>query len=269
MSAPVTVRISNVGKRFARVHEKPMLLRDSLLLFSNRKEKVDDLWAVKNVSFDLRAGETIGIIGRNGSGKSTLLSLVAGTTFPSEGTVSTRGRISTLLSLGAGFHPDMTGEENIITSAGLHGISITEARRRLPDIVKFAELEDVIDTQLRFYSSGMQARLGFSIAIHVSPDILVVDEVFSVGDIAFSEKCINFVRNMMVSGATVVFASQSPVFLIDFCSRAIWLEEGRIKMMGPSYDVGNAYQLTMTGQTLEEARQAGSQEAPPATAAVH
>lgn len=252
-ASPLTVRVANVGKRFARVHEKPMLLRDAVLLFSNRKERVDDLWAVRHVSFDLRAGETLGIIGRNGSGKSTLLSLVAGTTFPTEGTVSTRGRVSTLLALGSGFHPDMTGEENIITSAGLHGISMSEARRRLPDIVAFAELDEAIDTPIRFYSSGMTARLGFAIAINVSPDILVVDEVFAVGDIAFQNKCIKEVRKLQQSGVTVVFASQVPSFLVDFCTRAIWLEEGRIKMIGPSWDVGNAYQLVMTGQTLEEA----------------
>lgn len=255
-SLPITIRVANVGKQFARVHEKPMRLRNAVLLFSNQKETVDELWAVRHVSFDLRAGETLGIIGRNGSGKSTLLSLVAGTTFPSEGTVSTRGRISTLLSLGAGFHLDMTGEENIITSAGLHGISVAEARRRLPDIVQFAELEEVIDTQIRYYSSGMTARLGFAITIHVSPDILVVDEVFAVGDIAFQNKCITQVRRLQQSGVTVIFASQAPSFLVDFCTRAIWLDEGRIKMIGAPRDVGNAYQLVMTGQTLEEAMQA-------------
>lgn len=252
-AGPLTVRVSDVGKHYYRVHQKPMLLREAMMLFGTRKGRVDDLWAVRHVSFDLRRGETIGVIGRNGSGKSTLLSLVAGTTFPSEGTVSMRGRVSTLLSLGAGFHPDMTGEENIVASAGLHGIPVAEARRRMNDIIRFAELESVIDTPLRYYSSGMSARLGFAIAISVSPDVLIVDEVFAVGDIAFQKKCIGEVRRLQAEGVTVVFASQSPVFLADFCTRAVWLEEGRIKMIGDSHDVGNAYQLFMTGQTLEQA----------------
>jgi ABC-type polysaccharide/polyol phosphate transport system ATPase subunit len=247
----LTVRASNLGKHYLRVHEKPMLLREAAMLLSGRRRRVDDLWAVRHVSFDLCEGETLGILGPNGSGKSTLLTLVAGTSFPSEGTLSTRGRISTLLSLGAGFHPDMTGEENIVASAGLLGVPIDEARRRLRKIVEFAELESVIDTQIRFYSSGMVARLGFAIAINVDPDILVIDEVLAVGDLTFQDKCIAEVKRLQSQGITIVLAAQAPLFISSFCTRALWLEAGQVKMAGPARDVADAYQIAMTGQSLD------------------
>ncbi len=246
----VTVRASNAGKHYLRVHEKPMLLRDAAMLLAGRRRRVDDLWAVRHASFDLRQGETLGVLGPNGSGKSTLLTLVAGPSFPSEGTVSTRGRISTLLSLGAGFHPDMTGEENIVTSAGLLGVPVEQTRRRLSQIVEFAELESAIDTQIRFYSSGMVARLGFAIAINVSPDIMVMDEVLAVGDIAFQAKCMDAVAELQSRGITIVLASQGPLFISGFCTRAIWLEAGQIKMAGGADEVAEAYQLAMTGQSI-------------------
>lgn len=246
----VCVRAANVGKRFRRIHEKPMLLREAAMLFAGRRSRVDDLWAVRNLSFELARGETLGLIGANGSGKSTLLALVAGTLFPTEGTMSTRGRVATLLTLGAGFHPDMTGEENIVAAAALIGIPVDEARKLSKKIVDFAELGAAIDTPVRQYSSGMTARLGFSIAINVSPDILVVDEIFAVGDIAFQGKCIAEVRRLQARGITLVFASQSPQFLADFCSRAVWLENGTVKMFGGASEVGEAYHIAMTGEGM-------------------
>jgi ABC-type polysaccharide/polyol phosphate transport system ATPase subunit len=247
MTRETTVRAVNVGKRYQRVHEKPMLLREAAMLLAGRRRRVDDLWAVRNVSFELCEGETMGVLGLNGSGKSTLLTLVAGTSFPSEGTISTRGRISTLLSLGAGFHVDMTGEENIVASAGLLGVPVDEARRRLERIVAFAELESAIDTQIRYYSSGMVARLGFAIAINVSPDILVIDEVLAVGDLAFQAKCIAEVKRLQAQGVTIVFAAQSPMFIADFCTRAVWLKDGEIRLAGGAMEVAEAYQLAVTG----------------------
>jgi len=241
------VRAANLGKRFHRVHEKPMLLREAAMLFAGRRSRIDDLWAVRKVGFELAQGETLGVIGANGSGKSTLLALVAGTCFPTEGTVSTRGRIATLLTLGAGFHPDMTGEENIVASAALIGIPVDEARRLTKKIVDFAELDAAIDTPVRHYSSGMSGRLGFSVAINVSPDILVIDEIFAVGDIAFQAKCIHEIKQMQARGITMVFASQSPMFLADFCTRALWLEQGAVKMIGGAAEVGEAYHVSMTG----------------------
>ena len=247
---PVRIRAADVGKHYRRVHEKPMLLRDAMMLLSGRKQRVDDLWALRHVSFELRAGETLGLLGPNGSGKSTLLTLVAGTTFPSEGTMSTCGRISTLLSLGAGFNPDMTGEENIVTSSGLLGMPFAETRRRLTQIVEFAELQAVIDTQIRYYSTGMVTRLAFSIAINVSPDIMVIDEVLAVGDIAFQAKCMDALEDQQSRGVTTVLASQSPMTIADFCTRALWLEAGQIKMAGPAAEVAEAYQVGMTGYSM-------------------
>jgi ABC-type polysaccharide/polyol phosphate transport system ATPase subunit len=227
-----------------------MLVREAAMLFAGRRSRVDHLWAVRHLGFELAQGETLGIIGANGSGKSTLLALVAGTSFPTEGTMSTRGRIATLLTLGAGFHPDMTGEENIVASAALIGIPVDEARKLTKKIVDFAELDAAIDTPVRQYSSGMAARLGFSVAINVSPDILVVDEIFAVGDIAFQGKCIAEVRRLQSRGITMVFASQSPLFLADFCTRAVWLENGTVKMVGDASEVGEAYHVAMTGEGM-------------------
>jgi len=251
----VKLRASNVGKRFHRVHERPMLLREAFMLAAGRTRSVDEFWAVRHVSFDLHGGETLGVLGANGSGKSTLLTLLAGTSFPSEGTVSTRGRISTWLSLGAGFHPDMTGEENIVACAGLMGFPVEETKRLMPKIIEFAELGGVIDTRIRFYSSGMAARLGFAIAIHVEPDILVVDEVLAVGDLAFQEKCLTEVLRLRDGGATIVLATQAPLMVAEFCSRALWLEHGQVRMLGSGEDVANGYNAHMTGQTLEESRE--------------
>ncbi|HEX4334582.1 MAG TPA: ABC transporter ATP-binding protein [Polyangiaceae bacterium] len=250
MSAAVKVRAKDVGKHYLRVHEKPMLLREAMMLLSGRKQRVDDLWALRHIDFELRSGETLGLLGPNGSGKSTLLTLVAGTSFPSEGTMSTCGRISTLLSLGAGFNPDMTGEENIVASSGLLGMSFAETRKRVSRIVEFAELQGVIDTQIRYYSSGMVTRLAFSIAINVSPDIMVIDEVLAVGDISFQAKCMDALEELQASGVTTVLASQSPVMISDLCTNALWLEAGQIKMAGPAAEVADAYQVGMTGYAM-------------------
>jgi ABC-type polysaccharide/polyol phosphate transport system ATPase subunit len=251
MPQELRIRASNVGKHYLRVHEKPMLLSEAAMLLAGRKQRVDDLWAVRHVDFELRAGETLGLLGPNGSGKSTLLTMVAGTTFPSEGTMSTCGRISTLLSLGAGFHPDMTGEENIVASAGLLGAPLSETRKRLSHIVEFAGLETVIDTQIRYYSSGMVTRLAFAIAINVSPDIMVIDEVLAVGDISFQAKCADALEDLQRRGVTTVLASQAPLTIGEICTRALWLEAGEIKMAGDAREVAEAYQLGMTGQPLD------------------
>lgn len=245
MSGPTVIRAQSVGKRYHRVHEKPMLLRDMALLLSARRKSVDEFWALRDVSFEVHQGETLGILGPNGSGKSTLLTLLAGTAFPSEGTASTRGRVSLLLELGAGFSPDMTGEENIIVNAGLLGLTMGEARSRMRDIIEFAELGDVIDTPIRHYSSGMTARLGFSIAIHVSPDVLIVDEVLSVGDIRFQEKCAREFDRLRADGVTIVMVSQSPDAIADRCDRALWLKEGRVQSLGDAKQVASEYRAAM------------------------
>jgi lipopolysaccharide transport system ATP-binding protein len=246
MMGPVVIRAASVGKRYQRVHEKPMLMRDMALLLSSRRKTVDEFWALREVSFDVRQGETFGVLGPNGSGKSTLLTLLAGTAFPSEGTASSRGRVSLLLELGSGFSHDMTGEENIIVNAGLLGLTTQEARDRMREIVDFAELSDVIDTPIRHYSSGMVARLGFSIAIHVSPDVLIVDEVLSVGDLRFQEKCNKEFDRLRSKGVTVVLVSQSPDAIAHRCDRALWLLEGRIQNLGDAEQIAAEYRAAMS-----------------------
>jgi lipopolysaccharide transport system ATP-binding protein len=241
MSRPVVIRARNLGKRYRRIHEPPMLLRDMAATVSGARQRVDDFWALRDVSFEIEQGEMLGIIGRNGSGKSTLLTLICGTSFPDEGVVSTRGRISVLLALGAGFNPDMTGEENVVVNSALLGLSVPEARARLRQIVEFAELEAVIDTKIRFYSSGMLARLGFAIAISVSPDILLVDEILTVGDIAFQEKCFREIRRMQSQGTTILFVSHG-IMTPDLCGRVLWLNEGKLERIGPVEEVWKAYE---------------------------
>lgn len=243
----IVIRITELGKRFERVHEKPMLLRDLALLSSGRKRRIDEFWALRHVTFEVERGESLGVLGANGSGKSTLLTLIAGTSYPNEGSVSTRGRISTLLDLGAGFSQDMTGEENVIVNAGLLGVDLDVARRTMKDIVEFAELEDVIDSPIRHYSSGMLARLGFSIATHVSPDLLIIDEVLSVGDMHFQKKCLDRFTSMQERGVTVVFVSQAPAAVSAMCDRALWLKDGVLQRIGDAEEVAAEYAAAMSG----------------------
>lgn len=241
----VKIRLTDVGKRYQRVHERPMLLREALLFLAGRSRRIEDFWALRHLSFEVFRGETMGIVGRNGSGKSTLLQLVAGSTFCTEGVVSTRGRVSTLLALGAGMNGDMTGEENIILNAGFIGLSLEETRRRMPQIVEFAELQDVIDTPVRFYSSGMQARLGFALAINVSADIIVIDEVLGVGDSRFQRKCMREINRLKEEGRTILYATQSAAAVADFCTRAVWLDSGQVRMQGKARDVASEYAIFM------------------------
>ena len=224
-----------------------MLLRDMAAMMSGQKRRVDEFWALRNVNFEIEQGEMVGIIGRNGSGKSTLLTLICGTSFPDEGVVSTRGRLSVLLALGAGFNHDMTGEENIIVNAGLLGLSVAEAKAKMREIVEFAELEQVIDTKIRFYSSGMVARLGFAIAISVSPDILLVDEILAVGDVGFQEKCYNEIKRMQAEGTTVLFVSHGMFTVQELCAARNLAQGRRGRAAGPADEVIKAYETYTLG----------------------
>jgi lipopolysaccharide transport system ATP-binding protein len=201
----------------------------------------DLLWALRDVSFEVHHGEVIGIIGANGAGKSTLLKILSRITEPTNGRVEMRGRLGSLLEVGTGFNPDLTGRENVYLSGAILGMKRSEIRRRFDEIVEFAEMERFIDTPVKRYSSGMYMRLAFAVAAHLEPDILVVDEVLAVGDASFQRKCLGKVGNVAQTGRTVLFVSHNMMAVEDLCDHAIWLEKGRVVDLGDPKPVVSAY----------------------------
>jgi ABC-type polysaccharide/polyol phosphate transport system ATPase subunit len=198
-------------------------------------------WALRDIDLEVRRGEALGIIGHNGSGKSTLLRLMAGLARPTEGEVRAYGRLSPLLELGAGFHPQLSGRENLIVNAVLLGLRRREALEKLPEIVAFAELEEFIDQPMRMYSQGMYMRLGFSVAVHAKPEILLVDEVLAVGDADFQAKCFAHIERLQADGVTIVLVSHDLIAVERFCQRTVLLEHGRIVAEGPPREVIDRY----------------------------
>ncbi len=232
------VRVHDVGKAFRRFEHQPFLLRNAMLrLLGRGAAPSQELWPLRHVSFDIHRGETLGIVGQNGSGKSTLLRIIAGAAYPTEGRVAVRGRIAPLLSLGAGFQPDMTGRECIEINATALGLSRQEIIDRLDDIIAFAELADFISTPVRYYSSGMLARLGFSVAVHTDPDLLLVDEVLAVGDHTFQLKCSARIEQLRDGGTTILFVSHDSDLVRKLCRRALWLRGGALVADGPASEV--------------------------------
>src|SRR5688572_13379681 len=201
----------------------------------------NDLWALKDVSFDVRPGEVVGIVGRNGAGKSTLLKILSRITHPTEGRIEMRGRVGSLLEVGTGFHPELTGRENIYLNGAILGMGRREIARKFDDIVDFAEVERFLDTPVKRYSSGMYTRLAFAVASHLEPEILVVDEVLAVGDAAFQKKCLGRMGEVSREGRTVLFVSHNLVALQSLCKRAVWLDGGRLVADGESSKVVSAY----------------------------
>ncbi len=208
---------------------------------SSKYKKKNQFWALQDVSFKVRRGECLGIIGSNGAGKSTILKIISGISNATQGKVKTKGRISALINLGAGFHPELTGRENIYLNGAILGLSRSEVNKRFDSIVEFAELEDFIDMPVKRYSSGMYARLGFSVAINVTPDILLVDEVLSVGDIGFQSKSYNQMLNFRNSGCGIIFVSHRLPAISMMCDRVIWLDHGKVRMYGEADKVIEAY----------------------------
>jgi ABC-type polysaccharide/polyol phosphate transport system ATPase subunit len=206
-----------------------------------QKSQVTDFFALRNVSFRVEDGESLAVVGRNGAGKSTLLSLVAGLTEPVEGSVAVKGRVAALLELGAGFHPDLTGVENLHLNASLLGLSRKRTAEVYEGILAFAGIGDFIYEPIRTYSMGMTMRLAFAIAVNVDPDILIVDEVLAVGDQAFQEKCRERIRGFKAQGKTLLFVSHSGPMVRELCNRALWLERGQILLDGPAAEVLDAY----------------------------
>ena len=232
-----------VSKRFQL--QEGRTLREFVPALLKGRGWTDPFYALRDVTFSIDRGETVGIIGRNGSGKSTTLKLIAGVTAPTEGEVRVEGRVSPLIELGAGFHPDLTGRENVHLNASILGMSGKEIRQQFDNIVDFAELWEFIDTPVKRYSSGMYVRLGFAVAVHSNPEVLLVDEVLSVGDAFFQEKCLAKMHEFQRQGTTIVVVSHSLDLVASFCERAIWLDHGRIVAEGPAAAVVQQYTQTV------------------------
>jgi lipopolysaccharide transport system ATP-binding protein len=233
------IELAGVSKSFPHGGGAKLLRTHFRELFQKRERS--DFFALRNVSFRVEDGESLAIVGRNGAGKSTLLSLVAGLTDPVEGSVAVKGRVAALLELGAGFHPDLTGVENLHLNASLLGLSRERTADAYEGILAFADIGDFIYEPIRTYSMGMTMRLAFAIAVNVDPDILIVDEVLAVGDHAFQEKCRERIRGFKEQGKTLLFVSHSGPLVKELCSRALWLERGQILLDGPAAEVLDAY----------------------------
>jgi ABC-type polysaccharide/polyol phosphate transport system ATPase subunit len=232
--------VKNVYKNFKLFYDKANTLKEKILFFKKRN-KSDVLHVLKDIDLVINKGETVALIGVNGSGKSTLLKLMTKIIYPNKGKIIIKGKLTSLLELGAGFHPDFSGRENIYFNASIFGLTKEEINRRLDDVIKFSELEEFIDNPVRTYSSGMYMRLAFSVAINVDADILLIDEILAVGDQHFQEKCYNKMRELKKEGKTIVLVTHSMATVNEFCDRAVWLNDGHIQMDGPSKEVTEEY----------------------------
>lgn len=241
------VFLKNVSVHYRIPSEAIRNFKEYMIKLVKREIKHKSFSALKNIDLDVQKGEIFGIIGRNGAGKSTLMKVISKVLIPSEGRVWIKGRISPLLQLGAGFHYELTGRENIYLNATLLGHTHDEIENKVEEIIAFAEIGDFIEAPLRTYSSGMQSRLGFAVATAWLPDILILDEVLSVGDVAFQEKCIKRMELFRDSGATVLMVSHSINQVKEICQRALWLENGRINKIGEVEDVCDDYQKALLG----------------------
>jgi ABC-type polysaccharide/polyol phosphate transport system ATPase subunit len=233
------IEFTNVSKVFTRIHGH-MLIRHHLARLFQRQQ-ADRFYALKNVSFRLEPGESMAVIGPNGAGKSTLLSLVAGLSEPDEGRIKVRGRIAALLELGSGFHPDLTGAENVRLNASLLGLTRKRTAELFDQIVDFSGIGDFIDEPLRTYSSGMVVRLAFSVAVNTEPDVLLIDEVLAVGDQAFQTKCFDKIHDFRRQGKSLLCVSHATAMLEALCDRAIWLDHGELVLTGTISEVSAAY----------------------------
>jgi len=231
MGNPTVVEVVDLSKRFVIRKEKS--LKERLVNFGRSNLHKEDFWALRNVSLEIESGTTVGLIGPNGSGKSTLLKTIGGILQPSSGVVRTRGRMAALLELGAGFHPDLTGRENVYLNAAILGLTTAQTDQHFDAIVDFSGIEQFIDTQVKFYSSGMYVRLAFAVAVHVDPDILLVDEVLAVGDEPFQRKCMDKIRTFQSEGRTIIFVTHGLDQVAELCDRAVVLERGVVSADGP------------------------------------
>jgi lipopolysaccharide transport system ATP-binding protein len=257
-----TISLEGASKRFTISRRRVSGLKERLIgTLHGLGEAREEFWALRGVSLKVSAGETIGVIGPNGAGKSTLLQLVAGILIPDEGWVLVNGRVTSLLELGAGFSPDLTGRENIFLNASLHGVPGAVVSRKFDDIVSFAELERFIDSPVRNYSSGMYMRLGFAVAVHLDPEIILVDEAFAVGDENFQRKCLRKLRDFQKRGVTIVLVSHDLHLVEQLCQRACLLEQGSVVSTGhPSEVIAHYHELAGAGVGIPGARRWGTGE---------
>lgn len=240
MSTEIAIHIQDLHKEFMLSHSGSASLKTALLWWKRRQ--LEELKVLRGLTIEVKRGECVALVGRNGAGKSTLLSLLARVYKPTSGTITINGRIAPLLELGAGFHPDLTGQENALFNAMILGLSRKEATARIEPILAFAELEKYRDAPVRTYSSGMLARLGFSIAAHVDADILIVDEVLAVGDFAFERKCFAFIEEFKQKNGTILFVSHDREDVLQVSDRCIWLKDGQVEQEGDPLTVLDAYE---------------------------
>jgi lipopolysaccharide transport system ATP-binding protein len=242
-----SIIVSNVGKTYRRYHpDRPGTIQAAVAAGLRRMQHVERFWGLRDVSFRVAEGSTVGLIGANGSGKSTLLRLIGGVGRPDTGSITVNGRIGALLDLGAGFHPDLTGRENAVLAGILNGLSRKEVLARMDEIVAFAEVEDALDNPIRTFSSGMQMRLAFSVAVHTEPDILLIDEALSVGDISFQKKCLDRITAIKATGCSILLVSHEGSTVEEFCDEAVWLAGGQLVAQGKSADIVRQYTEHLT-----------------------
>ena len=252
------IRVERAARRFRVYPRRDRRLKD--LLVARSRSRGEDVWALRDVSFAVEPGSAVGLVGRNGSGKTTLLRLLAGIIKPTTGTVDVGGRVGSLLELGAGFHPELSGRENVFLQGSIHGLRRAYVREQLDEIVAFAGIEDAIDLPVRTYSSGMYMRLGFAIAAHVDADVLLLDEVFAVGDEQFQRKCFGKIFEFKQRGGTIVFVSHDAAAVERLCDRAVLLREGRVEFDGPTHDAIVRYRRLLAGERDPAERRAGLRE---------
>lgn len=249
MSSDIAIEVSGISKSYSTY--KSSLQHVFNLLFGSAKVAADPFNALSNISFTVRKGETIGIIGSNGAGKSTLLQIICGTLYPTSGNIAVNGKYAALLELGAGFNPEFTGRENVYLSAAVYGLTHAQTDDRLSEILGFAEIGEFIDKPVKTYSSGMFVRLAFAIIAHVDADILVIDEALAVGDVYFTQKCMRFLKAFAEQG-TLLFVSHDTTSVVNLCDRAIWLKNGKLQKIGNARDVSEAYLSSVYENKLPE-----------------
>jgi ABC-2 type transport system ATP-binding protein/lipopolysaccharide transport system ATP-binding protein len=252
-SSSIAIEATDVSKRFRLYQDKPSSLKE--LVTSLKGVHYEEFWALRDISLEIPAGTTYGLVGHNGSGKSTLLRLFARIHRPTEGRVETRGRISALLDLGAGFHPELSGRENVYLNGAILGLTRREIAKAFDDIVGFAGLEKFIDSPVKVYSTGMYVRLGFSVAVHVKPEVLIIDEVIAVGDAEFQRRCFDYLYTLKRQGVTIVLVSHSLALMQDMCDRLAWLDHGHLAAEGLPMEITREYVQRVDDQEAERLHQ--------------